>query len=84
MDCNTPGLPVFRHLPELAQIHESMMPSNHLVRIRIPRCDATLRSDVSSSYHTQRHSVHLLPIVLLVLIPWFRCPTIPVYLLINN
>ena len=60
---------------------ESVTPSNHLVRIRIPRCDATLRHDVSSGYHSQRHSVHLLPMVLLVLISWFRCPTIHLYLL---
>ena len=31
MDCNTPGFPVFHHLPELAQTHQLMMPSNHLV-----------------------------------------------------
>ena len=33
INCSTPGFPVFRHLPELAQmhIHESVVPSNHLV-----------------------------------------------------
>ena len=31
MDCSTPGFPVFHHLPELAQTHQLMMPSNHLV-----------------------------------------------------
>ena len=32
MDCSTPGLPVLRHLPKLAQLMfiESVMPSNHL------------------------------------------------------
>ena len=32
VDCNTPGCPVFHHLPEFAQthVHESVMPSNHL------------------------------------------------------
>ena len=31
MDCSTPGFPVFHHLPELAQTHQLMMPSNHLI-----------------------------------------------------
>ena len=33
MDCSTPGFPVHHHLPELAQthVHESVMPSNHLI-----------------------------------------------------
>ena len=33
MDCSTPGLPVYHHLPEFAQthVHQVMMPSNHLI-----------------------------------------------------
>ena len=31
MDCRAPGFPVLHHLPGHAQIHESMMPSNHLI-----------------------------------------------------
>ena len=33
INCSTPGFPVLRHLPELAQmhVHESVVPSNHLV-----------------------------------------------------
>ena len=35
MDCNTPGFPVHRQLPELAQTHvhqvHQVMPSNHLI-----------------------------------------------------
>ena len=33
MDCSPPGFPVPHHLPEFAQthVHESVMPSNHLV-----------------------------------------------------
>ena len=31
MDCSTPGFPVHHQLPELAQTHELVMPSNHLI-----------------------------------------------------
>ena len=31
MDCNMPGFPVHRQLPELAQTHELVIPSNHLI-----------------------------------------------------
>ena len=31
MDCNTPSLSVHHQLPQLAQTHESVMPSNHLI-----------------------------------------------------
>ena len=34
MDCNTPSLSVHHQLPQLAQTHESMMPSNHLILCR--------------------------------------------------
>ena len=36
MDCSMPDFPVLHHLPELAQtyVHESMMPSNHLILCR--------------------------------------------------
>ena len=31
IDCNTPGFPVLQHLPKFAQVHASVMPSNHLI-----------------------------------------------------
>ena len=31
MDCSMPGFPVLHHIPEFAQTHESVMPSNHLI-----------------------------------------------------
>ena len=31
MDCSTPGFPVPHHLPEFAQVDESVVPSNHLI-----------------------------------------------------
>ena len=31
MDCSMPGFPVPHHLPEFALVHESVMPSNHLI-----------------------------------------------------
>ena len=36
MDCSMTGFPILHHLPEIAQIHihESVMPSNHLVLCR--------------------------------------------------
>ena len=34
MDCSMPGLPVHHQLPELAQTHESVMLSNHLILCR--------------------------------------------------
>ena len=34
MDCSMPGFPVPHHLLELAQTHEWVMPSNHLILCR--------------------------------------------------
>ena len=31
MDCSTPSFPVFHYLPEFAQIHVPLMPSNHVI-----------------------------------------------------
>ena len=31
MNCSMPGFPVLHHIPEFAQTHESVMPSNHLI-----------------------------------------------------
>ena len=31
MDCSMPGLPVHHQLPQFAQTHELVMPSNHLI-----------------------------------------------------
>ena len=31
VDCSMPGFPVPHHLPEFALVHESVMPSNHLI-----------------------------------------------------
>ena len=31
MDCSMPGFAVLHHFPELAQTHELVMPSNHLI-----------------------------------------------------
>ena len=34
MDCSTPGLPVPHHFPEFVQVHELVMPSDHLILCR--------------------------------------------------
>ena len=56
MDCSMPGFAVLHHFPELAQTHELVMPSNHLIlccsllflplifpRIRVFSNESTLR-----------------------------------------